>query len=173
MRRPMRQTFAPAGRPALSGDSHRIAVYDARRKGINMLWLKAFHVIAVVTWFSGLFYLPRLYVYHADAQDSISIERFAIMERRLFALMTIGAVASVGLGAAMLLAAPSYLGMGWLRLKLVLVLLLIGYHGFCYKLMRDFAENRNVHSARWFRGFNEVPSLLLIAIVVLAVAKPF
>ena len=138
-----------------------------------MLWLKAFHVIAVVTWFSGLFYLPRLYVYHADAQDSISIERFAIMERRLFALMTIGAVASVGLGAAMLLAAPSYLTMGWLRLKLVLVLLLIAYHGFCYRLMRDFAENRNTRSARWFRGFNEVPSLLLIAIVVLAVVKPF
>jgi putative membrane protein len=157
----------------LSGDSHRIAVYDAARKGIIMLWLKAFHVIAVVTWFSGLFYLPRLYVYHADAQDSISTERFAIMERRLFALMTIGAVASVGLGAAMLLAAPSYLAMGWLRLKLVLVLLLIAYHGFCYRLMRDFAENRNTRSARWFRGFNEVPSLLLIAIVVLAVAKPF
>jgi putative membrane protein len=173
MRRPLRQTFAPAGRLERSGDSHRIAVYDAGRKGIIMLWLKAFHVIAVVTWFSGLFYLPRLYVYHADAQDSISIERFAIMERRLFALMTIGAVASVGLGAAMLLAAPSYLAMGWLRLKLVLVLLLIAYHGFCYRLMRDFAENRNTHSARWFRGFNEVPSLLLIAIVVLAVAKPF
>jgi putative membrane protein len=138
-----------------------------------MLWLKAFHVIAVITWFSGLFYLPRLYVYHADAQDSISIERFAIMERRLFALMTIGAVASVGLGTAMLLAAPSYLAMGWLRLKLVLVLLLIAYHGFCYRLMRDFAENRNARSARWFRGFNEVPSLLLIALVVLAVAKPF
>jgi putative membrane protein len=157
----------------LSGDSHRIAVYDAGPKGIIMLWLKAFHVIAVVTWFSGLFYLPRLYVYHADAHDSISNERFAIMERRLFALMTIGAVASVGLGAAMLLAAPSYLTMGWLRLKLLLVLLLIAYHGFCYRLMRDFAENRSVRTARWFRGFNEVPSLLLIAIVVLAVAKPF
>ena len=87
--------------------------------------------------------------------------------------MTIGAVAGVGLGAAMLLAAPSYLTMGWLRLKLVLVLLLIAYHGFCYGLMRDFAENRNVRSARWFRVFNEVPSLLLIAIVVLAVTKPF
>src|ERR1700692_1586994 len=111
--------------------------------GTLMLWLKAFHIIAVVTWFSGLFYLPRLYVYHADARDQISIERFAIMERRLFALMTIGAVASVGLGAAMLVAAPIYLTMGWLRIKLLLVLLLIAYHLFCYKLMRDFAENRN------------------------------
>jgi protoporphyrinogen IX oxidase len=137
-----------------------------------MLWLKAFHVIAVVTWFAGLFYLPRLYVYHADAKDSISIERFGIMERRLFALMTIGAAASVGLGAAMLAAAPIYLTMEWLRIKLLLVLLLIAYHGLCYKLMRDFAENRNGHSAKWYRGFNEIPSLLLIAIVLLAVVKP-
>jgi putative membrane protein len=112
-----------------------------------MLWLKAFHVIAVVTWFAGLFYLPRLYVYHADATDS-------------------------GLGAAMLVAAPVYLSMEWLRIKLLLALLLIAYHGFCYKLMRDFAENRNTHNARWYRGFNEVPSLLLIAIVLLAVVKP-
>jgi putative membrane protein len=138
-----------------------------------MLWLKGFHVIAVVTWFAGLFYLPRLYVYHADAKDSISIERFKIMERRLFTLMTIGAVASVGLGAAMVAAAPVYLTMHWLRIKLLLVLLLIAYHLFCYKLMRDFAENRNMHSAKWYRGFNEIPSLLLIAIVLLAVIKPF
>jgi putative membrane protein len=137
-----------------------------------MLWLKGFHVIAVVTWFAGLFYLPRLYVYHADAKDSISIQRFAVMERRLFALMTIGAVASVGLGASMVVAAPIYLTMGWLRIKLLLVLLLIVYHLFCYKLMRDFAENRNMHSAKWYRGFNEIPSLLLIAIVLLAVVKP-
>jgi putative membrane protein len=137
-----------------------------------MLWVKGFHVIAVVTWFAGLFYLPRLYVYHADAKDSISIERFGIMERRLFALMTIGAAASVGLGAAMVMVAPFYLTMEWLRIKLLLVLLLIAYHGSCYKLLRDFAENRNRHSAKWYRGFNEIPSLLLIAIVLLAVVKP-
>ena len=137
-----------------------------------MLWLKGFHVIAVVTWFAGLFYLPRLYVYHADARDQISIERFRVMERRLFALMTIGAGASVGLGAAMLVAAPSYLSMGWLRIKLLLVLLLIAYHLVCYKLLLDFAEDRNRHSARWYRGFNEIPSLLLIGIVLLAVVKP-
>jgi protoporphyrinogen IX oxidase len=138
-----------------------------------MLWLKAFHVIAVVTWFAGLFYLPRLYVYHADAKDAVSIERFKVMERRLLKLMTIGAALSVGLGAAMLAAAPAYLTMEWLRIKLLLVLLLIAYHVFCYRLMRDFAENRNVRSAKWYRVFNEVPSLLLIAIVVLAVVKPF
>ncbi len=137
-----------------------------------MLWLKAFHVIAVVTWFAGLFYLPRLYVYHTDATDTISVERFKVMERRLFAIMTIGAVASVGLGAAMVAAEPAYLTMEWLRIKLVLVLVLIGYHVFCYRLMRDFAENRNTRSAKWYRGFNELPSLLLIAIVLLAVVKP-
>jgi putative membrane protein len=140
--------------------------------GTLMLWLKAFHVIAVVTWFAGLFYLPRLYVYHADARDPISVERFGIMERRLFVLMTIGAVASVGFGASMLANAPIYLAMTWLRVKLVLVLVLIAYHFSCYRLMRDFAANRNRRSAKWYRLFNEVPSLLLIAIVLLAIVKP-
>jgi protoporphyrinogen IX oxidase len=140
--------------------------------GTLMLWLKAFHVIAVVTWFAGLFYLPRLYVYHADAKDPISIERFGIMERRLFVLMTIGAAASVGFGVAMLVKAPLYLAMTWLRIKLVLVLVLIAHHFFCYRLMRDFAANRNQRSAKWYRLFNEVPSLLLIAIVLLAIVKP-
>jgi putative membrane protein len=141
-------------------------------KHYTMLWLKAFHVIAVITWFAGLFYLPRLYVYHADAGDSISIARFILMERRLFSIMTIGAAASIVFGAAMLASAPVYLTMEWLRIKLVLVLLLIAYHGFCYQLMRDFARNRNAHSAKWYRAFNELPSLLLIGIVVLAVVKP-
>jgi len=138
-----------------------------------MLWLKAFHVIAVVTWFAGLFYLPRLFVYHADAKDAISIERFETMERRLFAIMTIGAGASIVFGIAMLIAAPGYLAMPWLRIKLLLVLLLIAYHLYCYKLNQDFAGKRNIRSGKWYRGFNEVPSLLLIAIVILAVVKPF
>jgi protoporphyrinogen IX oxidase len=138
-----------------------------------MLWIKAFHIIAVVTWFAGLFYLPRLFVYHADAADAISIDRFRIMERRLFALTTIGGAASIALGATMIILAPGYLRMGWLKLKLVLVLLLLVYHLYCYVLVRRFAEGRNAHSAKWYRGFNEVPSLLLIALVVLAVVKPF
>jgi protoporphyrinogen IX oxidase len=137
-----------------------------------MPWLKAFHIVAVVTWFAGLFYLPRLYVYHAGAEDSISIERFKIMERRLFAIMSIGAAASVALGAAMVAQAPIYLTMAWLRIKLLLVLALVAYHLYCYKLMRDFAQDRGRHSARWLRGFNEIPTLLLIAIVLLAVLKP-
>ena len=138
-----------------------------------MLWLKAFHVVAMVTWFAGLFYLPRLYVYHADAGDWISVERFRVMERRLFALMTIGALATIVLGVAMVVAAPGYLRMGWLHVKITLVLLLVVYHAFCYKFLRDFAHDRRAHTAKWFRIFNEVPSLLLVGIVVLAVVKPF
>jgi putative membrane protein len=138
-----------------------------------LLWLKAVHVMAMVTWFAGLFYLPRLFVYHADASDAPGVERFRIMERRLFALMTVGAAATLVFGIAMLVAFPPYLAMGWLHVKLALVALLIAYHGYCYKLVRDFAQNRNAHSARWYRLFNEVPSLFLIAIVALAVVKPF
>jgi protoporphyrinogen IX oxidase len=138
-----------------------------------MLWLKAFHVIGVVTWFAGLFYLPRLFLYHADAEDSISIARFEIMEWRLFVIMSIGASIAVLFGLSMLVESPIYLAMTWLRIKLILVLLLLAYHAFCYKLLRDFVQKRNTHSANWYRGFNEVPSLFLLAIVILAVVKPF
>ncbi len=137
-----------------------------------MLWLKAFHVIAMVTWFAGLFYLPRLFVYHADATDSIGAERFRVMEGRLFVLMTIGAVATVGLGLTMVTIAPVYLTMGWLHAKLLLVALTVLYHLYCYKFKRDFARNRNTHTSKWYRRFNEVPSLLLTGIVILAVVKP-
>jgi protoporphyrinogen IX oxidase len=138
-----------------------------------LLWLKALHVVSMVTWFAGLFYLPRLFVYHADAADPVGIDRFQIMERRLFAIMTVGAVATAVFGIAMLVAFPAYLSMGWLHVKLALVAMLIAYHGYCYKLMRDFAQQRNARTARWYRLFNEVPSLFLIAIVALAVVKPF
>jgi putative membrane protein len=138
-----------------------------------MLWLKALHVIAVVTWFAGLFYLPRLFIYHADATDSISIERFKTMERRLFAIMSIGATLSVIFGVSMLVGFPGYLRMGWLQIKLLIVALLICYHVYCHKLMRDLAAGRNTRSSKWLRMFNEVPALFLIAIVVLAVVKPF
>jgi protoporphyrinogen IX oxidase len=127
----------------------------------------------MVTWFAGLFYLPRLFVYHADAGDWISVERFRIMERRLYIIMSVGAVLTVLLGIAMIAAAPGYLKMGWLHLKLTLVALLIAYHLLCYKFVRDFAHDRKTRSAKWFRAFNEVPTLLLVAIVVLAVVKPF
>jgi putative membrane protein len=138
-----------------------------------MLWLKAFHVIFVVTWFAGLFYLPRLFVYHAGAAEPVLLERFALMERRLFAIMTIGAALAVAFGLAMVLAAPQYLASGWLRLKLALVGGLIGYHIWCRSLMLELRSGRDAHSQRWFRFFNELPGLLLIAIVLLAVVKPF
>jgi len=137
-----------------------------------MLWLKALHIVFVITWFAGLFYLPRLYVYHAQASDSISTQRFEIMERRLFAIMTIGAAASVFFGGLMLIESPAYLQMTWLKVKLLFVALVIAYHAYCYKLMRDFATQRNTRGSKWFRAFNELPSLLLIVIVILAVVKP-
>jgi len=139
----------------------------------NFLWLKAFHIVFVVTWFAGLFYLPRLFVYHAVTTDSISLERFKIMERRLFMIMTLGAILTVLFGGAMLLANPAYLQMHWLQAKLAAVLLLIGYHVWCYRILRQFAIGQNVHSQRWYRWFNEAPSLLLVAIVLLVVVKPF
>ncbi len=127
----------------------------------------------MVTWFAGLFYLPRLFVYHADAGDWISVQRFRIMERRLFILMSIGAVLTLTFGIAMIVASPGYLKMGWLHVKLTLVALLVIYHLMCFKFVRDYAHDRKTRSAKWFRGFNEVPSVLLIGIVILAVVKPF
>jgi putative membrane protein len=147
-----------------------------------MLWLKAFHIVGVVSWFAALLYLPRLFVYHAQIQgagmqgtidDDAGNARFKIMERKLFMIMTIGAVVAIGFGVAMLAIAPDYLLMRWLHLKLALVLVLVGYHGACFALVQQFAADRNTHSERWYRLFNEAPALLLIAIVILVVVKPF
>jgi protoporphyrinogen IX oxidase len=134
--------------------------------------LKAFHVVFVVTWFAGLFYLPRLFVYHAGTTDAPGIARFRVMEQRLFAIMSIGAVLAVLFALAMVVASPAYLEMGWLRVKLLLVAALVGYHAWCYQLMRVLRAGPGTHSARWYRLFNELPTLLLVAIVVLAVVKP-
>jgi putative membrane protein len=138
----------------------------------NLLWLKAFHVVFVVTWFAGLFYLPRLFVYHVSASDTVSRARFEVMERRLFVMTTIGGTLTVLFGILMIVMAPAYLAQGWLHAKLTLVLLLIGYHIWCLPLMHALRDGRNRHSERWFRLFNEAPSVLLIAIVILAVVKP-
>jgi len=142
-----------------------------------MLWLKAFHVIGVVSWFAALLYLPRLFVYHAQIQgatidDPMGNARFKIMERKLFGIMTIAAVLAIGFGAALLAVMPDYLLMRWLQLKLLLVLLLISYHGACFALLQQFAADRNAHSERWYRVFNEIPALLLIGIVILVIVKP-
>jgi putative membrane protein len=143
-----------------------------------VLWLKALHIIGVVSWFAGLLYLPRLFVYHAQIQagtidDEQGNARFKVMERKLFMIMTIGAVLAGGFGVAMLAAFPDYLLMRWLHVKLTLVLLLIGYHGACFALLQQFAADRNARSERWYRIFNEIPAILLIGIVLLVVLKPF
>jgi len=137
-----------------------------------MLWLKAFHVVFVVTWFAGLFYLPRLFVYHVATSDAPGLARFIVMERRLFFLMSLGALLAVLCGSAMIVAAPGYLAMGWLQVKMLLVAALVGYHAWCYRLMLTLRAGLNRHSQRWYRLFNEVPGLLLLAIVILAVVKP-
>jgi len=137
-----------------------------------MLWLKAFHIIFVVAWFAGLFYLPRLFVYHVAASDAISRERFVVMERRLFGMMTMAGALAIAFGVSMVAAAPGYLDFLWLRVKLVLVAGLVIYHLWCRKLLSDLRDGRNSHSQRWYRIVNEVPLLFLIAIVLLAVVKP-
>ena len=130
----------------------------------------------MVTWFAGLFYLPRLFVYHAMTDDSISIERFKIMERKLFyGIMTPGAVFTVVFGTwtLTLYGWNSYSGSYWLLVKIILVVILIGYHVYCGKLLRDFKYDRNKHSHIWYRWFNEIPVIFLIGIITLAVVRPF
>jgi putative membrane protein len=136
------------------------------------LWVKALHVIFVVTWFAGLFYLPRLFVYHADATDATGRERFKVMERRLYALMTMGAGVAGTLGAALLWLNPGLLHAGWIHAKLALVAGLIVYHVWCGRLVSAFRDDRNAKSSKWYRFFNEVPTLFLFAIVILAIVKP-
>ena len=141
---------------------------------MTYLWVKAFHIIAMVTWFAGLFYLPRLFVYHAMSDDSTSRERFALMERKLFyGIMTPGMVVTVALGIWLLALSPFWLSQGWMHAKLLLIAILIGYHVYSGVLLRDFARERNRHGHVWYRWFNEFPVLILIAVVVLAVIKPF
>lgn len=140
---------------------------------VAMLWLKAFHIVFVVAWFAGLLYLPRLFVYHSQADDEASQRRFVVMERRLLGITHIGAVLALGFGVALVLALPAWLSAGWLHAKLALVGLLLVYHFACMRLARAFALGRNTRSATWLKVFNEVPALLLIAIVVLVVVKPF
>lgn len=138
-----------------------------------MLWIKALHVVFVVTWFAGLFYLPRLFIYHIEATDRPSLDRFVVMERRLFAIMTIGAVLAVFFGVLMLVLAPGYMEQGWLLIKLVLVAGLIAFHITCRRLMQQLKVGAMSRSSRWLRLFNEIPALFLIAVVILAVVKPF
>ena len=139
------------------------------------LWIKAVHIIAVVCWFAALFYLPRLFVYHAGTDDAAGRERFKVMERKLYrVIMRPSMIATVVFGVWLLvLGWSAFAASGWLWLKLAGVLALLGYHHYCARLVRDFAADQNRHSERFYRLFNEAPALLLIAIVVLVVVKPF
>ena len=138
-----------------------------------MLWIKSFHIIFMVAWFAGLFYLPRLFVYHAQTDDKISIDRFKVMERKLYVgIMTPCMVLTLGLGMWLWLG-YGFRG-GWLHAKLALVLLLVAHHFYLGKLIRDFKADRNKHSHVFYRWLNEIPVLpALIGIVILVVVKPF
>ena len=138
-----------------------------------MLWVKSFHIVFMVTWFAGLFYLPRLFVYHALSEDRASIERFKLMERKLFwGIMTPGALLTIAFGLWLWLGWFRTSG-GWLHAKLLLVAVLVVYHVWCYRLLRAFAAGRNRHGHVWYRWFNEIPVVILIATVLLVVLKPF
>jgi putative membrane protein len=137
-----------------------------------MLWIKALHISFMVTWFAALFYLPRLFVYHAMSDDAVSIERFKIMERKLFfGIMTPGALFTIVFGAWLWLG-YGFSG-GWLHAKLALVAVLLAYHAYCGKLLIDFRHDRNRHGHVFYRWLNEFPVVLLFAVVILVVVKPF
>jgi putative membrane protein len=137
-----------------------------------MLWVKALHVIFMVTWFAGLFYLPRLFVYHADCTDQPGHERFLVMERKLFAIMTIGAALTTLFGLWLIAAWHWPLSELWLQIKLLLVAALIAYHAYCARLISRFRLRQNRNSGVFYRWFNEFPALILIAVVLLAVLRP-
>ncbi|REG81284.1 protoporphyrinogen oxidase HemJ [Marinomonas pollencensis] len=140
-----------------------------------MLWVKAFHVISLVCWFAALFYLPRLFVYHASSTDQVSIERFKIMERKLYrGIMTPAAIATVVFGVWLMTYSPSYyMSSAWFHAKITLVIILLGYHHACGRLLKKFAADKNTRGHVFYRWFNEFPVIILIAIVILVIVKPF
>ena len=139
------------------------------------LWLKALHIIFVICWFAGIFYLPRLFVYHAAADDAIGKERFKTMEAKLYRIiMNPAMILTLVFGIWMVvLRWQAYSGHIWLWLKVALVVILVGYHHYCLKIIKSFARDEVPHSERFFRFFNEIPVLLLFPIVLLVVLKPF
>jgi putative membrane protein len=141
-----------------------------------MAWVKAFHIIFMVTWFAGLFYLPRLFVYHAMSTDMPGIERFKIMERKLFnGIMMPGGVLTLVFGSWLLLGGDTaaYLHSGWMQIKLALVGVLVAYHLYLGKLRLDFKHDRNRHGHVYYRWLNEFPVLILIAVAILVEVQPF
>jgi len=140
-----------------------------------MLWVKAFHIIAVICWFAAIFYLPRLFVYHAASTDAISKERFVIMERKLYrGIATPSAIATIVLGFWLIsFNASFYMSAPWMHAKLSLVALLVVYHGFCWHYLKQLRDDKCTKSHVFFRYFNEIPVFMLIGIVILVVVRPF
>jgi len=137
-----------------------------------MLWIKALHIIFMVTWFAGLFYLPRIFVYHAMSEEQSQRDTFKVMERKLLVMTHIGGALTLTFGLMLLNMLPVLLNTGWMQVKLLLVVVLMVYHAWCVKLVAAFRHDRSTHSHRWYRVFNEIPVLFLIAMVILAVVKP-
>lgn len=142
---------------------------------MGYLWLKALHIIFVVTWFAGLFYLPRLFVYHTGTDDAAGRERFKVMERKLYRIiMRPSMLLATGFGLWLLvLRWQSFADSLWLWVKLATVVGLLGYHHYCARLIRAFAEDANPHGEAFYRWFNELPSLVLVVAVIMAIVKPF
>ena len=139
-----------------------------------MLWVKSFHIIFMVTWFAGLFYLPRLFVYHAMTNDTATSAQFKTMERKLyFGIATPGGILTILFGAWLWLGYGIGASSGWLLAKLILVIILVLYHLWCGRILKDFRKDSNTHSHVFYRWFNEFPVVVLIATVLLVVFKPF
>ncbi|MFZ6688045.1 CopD family protein [Undibacterium sp. SXout11W] len=140
-----------------------------------MLWIKAFHILFVISWFAGLFYLPRIFVNLAMEQDAATTERLLLMARKLYRFMTILAIPALALGVYLwlVIGIGKGPGNGWMHAKLSCVLLLIGYHHACGSLLKKFEKGMNQRSHFWFRWFNEVPVILLLIVLIMVVVKPF
>jgi len=136
------------------------------------LWFKTLHIVFVVAWFAGLFYLPRLFVYHTEVTESEAYERFLTMERKLYRFTTLNATLAALWAVLMLAITPAWLSQPWLWLKLLAILGLVGFHVHCGALIRRFESRTNTHNHVWFRWFNEIPTLLLLIIVGLVIFKP-
>lgn len=137
------------------------------------LIFKALHVAFMVTWFAGLFYLPRLFIYHSEASDTVGRDRFEIMEKRLFGIMTIGAALTAVSGVILLGINQALISTGWFQIKLVLIVGLIVYHQRCYGWIVRLREADAKADSRWLRWFNEIPVIFLLSIIILAVTKAF
>ena len=138
-----------------------------------LLWFKALHIAFMVTWFAGLFYLPRLFIYHTEAMDPSSRQRFTLMEKRLFTIMTIGAVMTMVFGILLFAINPSLLSQAWFQLKLVFLTAMVIYHWRCHQWIASLESATEIQESRGFRWFNEIPVIFLLAIILLAVLKPF